>query len=267
MTNTTSLTKYEAAKHALAAARSVDEVKDINDKAIALKAYAKQAKDKKLEADAHAIRMRAERRLGQMMEEQKKTIGLNKGGKSEHRNRVSKKPGKPTLGSQGIDKNLADRSRKAAAMPEQQFEQKVQEDREQITAPAPKTVNAKPKSKKGAVRGIAKPSATPPKAHRDSATCLAEFKTACDHWLPKLNGDDLKKARAYFQDCAEAREKRNATRATGSAEQSVEERKALDTKLAEEEERPAIAGREATKVVNEVVAKQIAKQTENASAQ
>jgi hypothetical protein len=145
---TTTLTKYEAARQALAAARSVDEVKDINDKAVALKAYAKQAKDKKLEADAHAIRMRAERRLGEMIKEQKRTIGLNKGGTSEHRNRVSKKPGMPTLASQGIDKNLADRSRKAAAIPEQQFEQKVQEDRERITAPVPKTVTEEPKPKK-----------------------------------------------------------------------------------------------------------------------
>jgi ParB-like chromosome segregation protein Spo0J len=70
-----------------------------------------------------------------------------------------------------------------------------------------------------------------------SARCLAEFKTACDYWLPKLNADDLKKARAYFQDHAEVREKTNGVRATASAEQSMEERRALNAKLAEENQR------------------------------
>jgi hypothetical protein len=216
MTNT--LAKYDAAKHALAEARSVDEVKDIRDKSIAMKLYAKQAKDKKLEADAHEIRMRAERRLGEMMAEQKKAVGLNKGGKSEHRNRVSKKPGKPTLASQNIDKNLADRSRKAAALSEEKFELKVEQAREHITTPVKlKVVSEKPKP--------------------ESARYLAEFKTACDHWLPKLSADDLKKARTYFQERADAREKANGARPNGSGEQTVEEPRALNAKLAEEEQR------------------------------
>jgi hypothetical protein len=71
----------------------------------------------------------------------------------------------------------------------------------------------------------------------ESARCLAEFKTACDHWLPKLNADDLKTARAHFQDRADAREKANGARATGSAEQSVDERRALNAKLAEQDVR------------------------------
>jgi len=60
-------------------------------------------------ADAVEIRLRATRRLDQLRQAQKKTVGLHEGGRPK--TGVSKTPVKPTLGSQGIDKNLAHQAR------------------------------------------------------------------------------------------------------------------------------------------------------------
>ena len=90
MTMTGQLTRYDAACRAVAEAHRIDEVKDIRDKAVALAVYAKQAKDGELIAHATAIRKRAERRLGELMEDDRKAGKLAKGGggkKSDHAGR------------------------------------------------------------------------------------------------------------------------------------------------------------------------------------
>ena len=56
------------AHRALAEAKSIDEVKDLRDKAIAIKAYAKKAQlSHEILLDAAAIKLGAERKLGQML--------------------------------------------------------------------------------------------------------------------------------------------------------------------------------------------------------
>jgi N6-adenosine-specific RNA methylase IME4 len=127
------LVRYEAACRALYEAKSVDEVKTIRDKAAALKAYARQAKNRQLEIDAAEIRMRAERRVGELMEMQRQSVGLATGGKPYQDTGLQQNPVRtPTLEEAGIDKNLADRARKMAAVPEEKFEAALGEWRERV---------------------------------------------------------------------------------------------------------------------------------------
>jgi hypothetical protein len=119
-TDAPNLPRYEQACRAVAEARTVDEVREIAANADALRAYAKQAKNRQLELDAAEIRIRAERRLGEIMAAQRDTVGVNKGG-GDHR--VERKPGDPaTLAEAGIDKNLAHRARALAGMVSERFE-------------------------------------------------------------------------------------------------------------------------------------------------
>jgi hypothetical protein len=132
--SSTALIKYDTACRALAEAKSVDEVKDIRDKAVAMAAYARQAKNRDLEADAVEIRMRATRRLDQMRQGQKETVGLNQGalpGKTGLRGNPVLDP-RPTLRAQGIDKNLAQQGRVLGALSDENFEAMVVATRDKV---------------------------------------------------------------------------------------------------------------------------------------
>src|SRR6516165_3536929 len=106
------LIKYDAACKALAKAKAADEAKSIRDVAVAMAAYARQARNRDLEADAVEIRMRATRRIDELRQAQKQTVGLNRGAKGSRKvTGVAKTPvvldDRPTLASQRIEKNLA----------------------------------------------------------------------------------------------------------------------------------------------------------------
>ena len=128
------LIKYEAACRALAACKAVDEVKNLLDKAEAMRLYGRMAKDKTLEMDAAEIRMRAERRLGQMLADQKAAGGMNRGQLKQGPALVNNEDGKasPTLSDVGISYDLSSRAQKMAAVPEAEFEAEVGEWRDRV---------------------------------------------------------------------------------------------------------------------------------------
>ena len=124
----TQLIKYEAACRALAECKSVDEVKTWADKAAAMQAYGRMAKDKTLEVDAAEIRIRAERRLGEMLADS----DLQKGGRPAEKTGRDERPVSkpPTLAESGISKDLSSRAQKLAAVPVAEFEAELAAKRE-----------------------------------------------------------------------------------------------------------------------------------------
>jgi hypothetical protein len=129
----TQLIKYEAACHAITECVRVDEVKEWADKAAAMQAYGRMAKDQTLQTHAAEIRIRAERRLGELLVAQKADGGLNpaaslKRGPVVVSNDHGEKPA--TLADAGISKDLSSRAQKLAAVPEQVFEAELAAKRE-----------------------------------------------------------------------------------------------------------------------------------------
>jgi hypothetical protein len=78
---------------------------DILDVTAAMRAYAKQAKNREAEADAVALRMRATRRLAKLIEAQKETIGLSRGGRPT-KTGLSDNPVLPTLAMRASTRRL-----------------------------------------------------------------------------------------------------------------------------------------------------------------
>jgi hypothetical protein len=129
------LIRYDAACRALAECIALDEVKAWHDKAAAMQAYGRMAQDKQLEADAAEIRIRAVRRLGEIIAEQKENGGLNSGGRPSKETPRDAREVKPTtLKDAGISHDLSSRAQKLAAVPDAEFEQEVGEWRERVSS-------------------------------------------------------------------------------------------------------------------------------------
>lgn len=147
------LTLYQNAKQAIAEYKTVDEVKDFRDKALAVEAYAKQANDYELERDAAIARVRAERKCGELLADMEKAKGNQNTGVFGGRKELPPKPSQDgtwtcvycgsgcfaawdychdckeprvrdpkTLAEMGITKDQSSKWQKLAKVPEEEFE-------------------------------------------------------------------------------------------------------------------------------------------------
>lgn len=118
----------EEARQILAQCVQVDEVKQIRDQAGAVAAYMRQQRaSAEAQNDAAEIKLRAERRLGELLAQQEK----NKGGgdvKSEHRSQKARS-GPPPLRELGISHTQSARWQDVAKVPEAKFEGFISETR------------------------------------------------------------------------------------------------------------------------------------------
>ncbi len=115
------LTRYDAMRTALVESHRIDDVKDIRDKAEALRLYAKQAGEGLDNQNMMAeIKLRAERRCGELLGDME---NAPTGPKPQLGNSVLPNSEAPTLADMGISKMQSSRWQAIASVPEPVFEQ------------------------------------------------------------------------------------------------------------------------------------------------
>ena len=122
---TSELTRYDAMCRAIDAAYEVDEVKDIRDKAAALEHYARQAHNTEAEVQCCEIRLRAERKWGQIYAASEKAKGGGKRGADGKFHQASPvtTPGdeERTLADMAVSRDQSSRWQKLGEVPEEQL--------------------------------------------------------------------------------------------------------------------------------------------------
>ena len=122
-----SLVRYEQARYALAECQRVDEVKDIRDKAEAMAAYARQAKDTEMIQWATEIKVRAERRAGELLSAMPMVSKAEAGhrGAALRHGKSHEATSHQTLAELGVTKDQSSRWQSLAGMTEEHFETAV----------------------------------------------------------------------------------------------------------------------------------------------
>jgi N6-adenosine-specific RNA methylase IME4 len=126
------LFNYHAACRALAEAVRVDEVKDIRDKSLAMKVYAEQTKNHSLVQNAITLRLRAERRIGELLREMKER-GERDSGKGNRNPSLKSQAATPKLADLGVTKSQSSRWQSLADMDANIFDDVVADACEKAT--------------------------------------------------------------------------------------------------------------------------------------
>jgi len=115
---------FDKARQQIQLARDVDEVKMIRDRAESLKQYAKQQKESlQMQNQIAEIKLRAERRIGQMLGD----LERGKPGRKLETSVVSNSEYKQTLNDNSISSSSAKRWQRIATLPDETFEQFIAE--------------------------------------------------------------------------------------------------------------------------------------------
>jgi N6-adenosine-specific RNA methylase IME4 len=139
---TGALTRYDAARAALAEVKNVDEVLEVRDEAERMRLYARQAKDRDLMANAMEIQLRAERRLGQMLKSAKDAGQIDRGGRPPEKTGTSAEPVSTfRLSEVGVDKKLSAKAQHIAQLDAAIFDLLVERSRAKILAGTAVVVN------------------------------------------------------------------------------------------------------------------------------
>jgi hypothetical protein len=157
---TAALVRYNAMCRAIDAAHKVDEVKDIRDKAVALQHYARQAQNTDAERQAAEIRLRAERKAGQLLKAMPKAKG---GGDQKSDHRSSRSRGDPALKDLGITFDQSSQWQKLGALSQKEFDLAI-------------GAAVLPPSTKGILRAVA----PPPERPMVAASALWVWGRLCD---------------------------------------------------------------------------------------
>ena len=123
------LVRYDAACRAVAEAKSIDEVKDIVDKAEAMRCYARQAHNPDLEADAWEIRQRAKDKLGELSAALPTAAGRPSNNSSQQREELSKAD---VLKDAGISTSAASRYEQFHRLSDEEKESRIAKGRDAI---------------------------------------------------------------------------------------------------------------------------------------
>jgi N6-adenosine-specific RNA methylase IME4 len=122
---TTAILKYDAACRAIAEAKAVDEVKDIRNKADALRLYWRQAKNREAEISMAEIRFRAERRIGEIKKDLRASGELHEGGRPVKTSASDAAVSKIKLSDMDIDEHSSRRCEQLANIEPNSFDRLV----------------------------------------------------------------------------------------------------------------------------------------------